>query len=110
MKIKEEHKELLKDLGLKEEDFSLFDNESVTYEYDGEKGIRIYDPYYTTSYNEYIGIDGWSSWSSEKDTFMRDILKGMNEDVLQGEAKSPRPDPEEIAEELSRKFGEKTNK
>ena len=53
MDIKPEHKELLKSLGLKEEDFSLFDGKDVRYEVDEEKGVRIYDPYYTTSYDEY---------------------------------------------------------
>jgi len=109
MEIKEEHKDLLKDLGLKEEDFGLFDGEYVRYEHDEKKGVRIYDPYYATSYNEYIGINGWSAWSTEKDTFMSDILKGVNEDLQKREATSPRPDQEDIAEKLSKKFGKKSD-
>lgn len=109
MEIKEKHKDLLKDLGLKEEDFGLFDGKYVRYEYDEGKGVRIYDPYYTTSYNEYIGINGWSAWNTEKDTFMSDILKGVNEDVQQREAASPRPGQEDIAEKLSKKFGKKAD-
>jgi hypothetical protein len=49
MEIREEHKALLKILGLKEEDFELFDDKFVRYEYDEEKGVRLYDPYYETS-------------------------------------------------------------
>ena len=79
MPVKEEHKSLLKSMGLTEEDFELFDGTHVRYEYDEGKGVRIHDPFYETSYDEYIGIDGWSSWSSEDDTFMHDILKGVHE-------------------------------
>lgn len=74
MKIREDHKRLLKELGLKDEDFGLFDGKFVTYEVDGEKGVRLYDPYYSTSYSEYIDVNGWSAWSSEQDTFMSRIL------------------------------------
>jgi hypothetical protein len=82
MHIKEEHKMLLKSMGLTEEDFDLFDGKHVQYEYDEEKGVRIHDPFYETSYNEYIGIDGWSSWSSENDTFMHNIIKGVPEKAV----------------------------
>ena len=105
MEIKEEHKKFLKDLGLKEEDFEVFDGEYVRYEYDEEKGVRIYDPYYATSYNEYIDSDGWSSWSTENDTFMSDILRGAQIETQRREALSPKPDQEEIAEALQKKFG-----
>ena len=44
MEIKSEHKELLKKLGLKEEDFELFDGKDVRYEVDEKMGARIYDP------------------------------------------------------------------
>ena len=63
MEIKKEHKELLKSLGLNEGDFDVFDGKYVTYEYDEHKGVRLYDPLYRTSYNEYIDVDGWSAWS-----------------------------------------------
>jgi len=66
MKINEQHKALLKKLGLKDEDFDRFDGEFVRYEYHDKKGVRLYDPYYRTSYKEYIDIDGWSAWSQEK--------------------------------------------
>ncbi len=105
MKIQEEHKVLLKRLGLKEEDFERFDGKFVRYEYDEHKGVRIYDPYYKTSYNEYIGIDGWSAWSAENDTFMSDILKGAQEETRRRVADSPKPDQKEIAEALEKKFG-----
>jgi len=108
MEIKEEHKVLLKKLGLKAEDFERFDGKFVRYEYDEEKGVRIYDPYYDTSYNEYIGIDGWSAWSTENDTFMSDILKGAQAETRRREANSPKPDQKEIAEALEKKFGKKT--
>jgi len=81
MEIKDEHKTLLKTLGLKDEDFIRFDGKSVTYEFDWVKGVRLYDPDYETSYNEYIDVEGWSAWSSENDTFMGDILKGAWEEV-----------------------------
>jgi len=107
MEIKEEHKELLKALGLKEEDFELFDGRYVRYEYDRKKGVRIYDPYYATSYNEYIDVDGWSSWSMENDTFMSDILKGAQDEMRRREALSPKPEQGEIEEALKKKFGGK---
>ena len=110
MEVKEEHKALLKSLGLDDEDFERFDGEFVRYEYDEKKGVRIYDPYYETSYNEYIGIDGWSSWSDENDTFMSDILKGAHEEVRQREASSEKADQQEVSEALEKKFSKKTDK
>ncbi|MCP4681939.1 MAG: hypothetical protein GY864_06385 [Desulfobacterales bacterium] len=109
MEIKEEHKALLKKLGLNEEDFKLFDGKYVRYEYDERMGVRIHDPDYTTSYNEYIGIDGWSAWSTENDTFMSDILKGARKEVERREALSPKPDQHEITEALQKKFGKKVS-
>ncbi len=106
MEIKSEHKELLKKLGLKEEDFDLFDGREVRYEVDEEKGIRIYDPYYVTSYDEYIASDGWSSWSSENDTFMSDILRDARTKATEMESKSSRPAEGEITKALKTKFGE----
>jgi hypothetical protein len=106
MEIKSEHKELLKKLGLKEEDFDLFDGREVLYEVDEEKGVRIYDPYYVTSYDEYIASDGWSSWSSENDTFMSDILRDARKKATEMENRSPRPAEREITEALKTKFGE----
>ncbi len=110
MDIKEEHKELLRQLGLTDEDFKKFDGKFVKYEFHGEKGVRIYDPYYQTSYNEYIGIDGWSAWSSENDTFMSDILKGAVEKAKQAEKGSAKPSDQEIAETLGKKFVSKVKK
>lgn len=107
MKIEEDHKILLKELGLKEEDLELFDDKFVRYEYDPEKGVRIYDPYYATSYDEYIDISGWSSWSSENDTFMSDILKPAQEEMYRREAISPKPGQAKIAEFLEKKFAGK---
>ena len=90
------------ELGLKEEDFDLFDGEFVRFEYDESKGVRLYDPYYRTSYGEYIDVDGWSAWSSEKDTFMSRILeKGIDTGK---EGKSP---DDWAAEALQRRFGKK---
>jgi len=106
MEIKSEHKELLKKLGLKEEDFELFDGKEVRYQVDEEKGVRLYDPYYVTSYNEYIASDGWSSWSSENDTFMSDILRDARKKAAEMESMSPRPEEGEITETLKTKFGE----
>ena len=105
MEIKEDHKELLKSLGLKDEDFELFDGRFVSYEYDEEKGVRIYDPYYKTSYDEYIDVDGWSSWSSEEDTFMSDILKEAKEEAMRRERMSLKPSQEDIAKSIQKKFG-----
>jgi len=110
MEVKEEHKALLKKLGLTNEDFALFDGEFVRYEYDEKKGVRIYDPYYSTSYNEYIGIDGWSAWSDENDTFMSDIMKGTHEEVRRKELSNPRANQGKISEALEKKFGKKTDK
>jgi len=109
MEVKEEHKKLLKKLGLTDEDFGRFDGKFVRYEYDEKRGVRIYDPYYETSYNEYIGIDGWSAWSDENDTFMSDILKGAHEEVRQREASSAKTDQQEISKALEKKFGRKTD-
>jgi hypothetical protein len=107
MEIKPEHKPLLIALGLKEEDFARFDGKQVRYEYDEEMGVRIYDPFYRTSYNEYIGIDGWSAWSKEGDTFMTDILKGAREKAFGIQKSASRPTQEEITEALKGKFGER---
>jgi len=107
MRIKEDHKVLLKNIGLSNDDFKLFDGRLVRYEYDEKKGVRIYDPYYNTSYNEYIGIDGWSAWSEENDTFMSNILKmaekkDRGEEINVLEAKQKK-----VSESLKKKFGGK---
>jgi len=107
MDIKEEHKALLKGMGLKEEDFERFDDKFVRYEFEEEKGVRLYDPYYRTSYNEYIDADGWSAWSSEKDTFMSNILKGARRRAQESEKMSPRPSEGEITQALKKRFGKK---
>jgi len=105
MNIDEKHKNLLKDLGLKEEDFSLFDGKTVTYEYDGSKGVRLYDPCYSTSYAEYIDVDGWSSWSTEQDSFTSDILHQAKAEAERREKLSPKPTQEELARSIKVKFG-----
>lgn len=102
MKIKEEHKALLKKMGLREEEFSLFDGEKVSYEFDPEKGVRIYDPYNYTSYKGYIDIDGWSTWSSE-DTFMDDI-KEVLEDKLKESELSSQKKQKIFEEHLKKRF------
>jgi hypothetical protein len=107
MEIKQKHKALLKSMGLKEKDFERFDGQFVRYEFDGEKGVRLYDPLYRTSYNEYIDADGWSSWSSEKDTFMSNILKDARRKAEESEQRSPKPSGEEITQALKTKFGKK---
>lgn len=104
MNIEEEHRKILKAMGLKDEDFPIFDGHEVRYEFDQKKGIRLYDPYYRTSYAEYIDVDGWSAWSSEQDTFMSDIVKPAQEVARQREAISQKPDDEEIADALKKKF------
>lgn len=108
MEIKDKHKALLKGLGLKDEDFDCFDGTFVHYEYNDKRGVRIYDPYYQTSYSEYIGIDGWSAWSTEKDTFMSDILRGAKDKARQKETLSSKPGQGEIEEALRKKFGDKS--
>ena len=105
MNIKKEHRDLLKALGLKDADFEQFDGENVRYEYDQERGVRIYDPYYRTSYDEYMDVDGWSSWSSEQDTFMSDILGAARETMEGREKINPKPTREEIAKSVQDKFG-----
>ena len=107
MEIKEEHKKLLKDLGLKDEDFERFDGASVKYEYDPDKGVRLYDPDYETSYDEYIDVDGWSAWSSEKSTFMGDILKPAWKEVERRKKLSRELSREEFEQSLEKKFGTK---
>jgi hypothetical protein len=107
MEIEQEHKALLKGMGLKEEDFEHFDGQFVRYEFDKEKGVRLYDPYYRTSYDEYIDADGWSAWSSEKDTFMSNILKDARKKAEESEKISPKPTEEEITRSLQKRFGEK---
>jgi len=105
MHINEKHKKLLMELGLKEEDFTLFDGKTVTYEFDGSKGVRIYDPYYSTSYKEYIDVDGWSSWSTEQDSFTSDILHEAKAEAERREKLSPKPTQEELAHSIKMKFG-----
>jgi hypothetical protein len=105
MNIDEKHKNLLIALGLKEEDFNLFDGTTVTYEYDGSKGVRLYDPYYSTSYSEYIDVDGWSSWSTEQDSFTSDILNQAKAEAERREKLSPKPTQEEISQSIKVKFG-----
>ena len=109
MYVKEEHKPLLKQLGLKDEDFERFDGEFVRYEYDDQKGARIYDPYYETSYDEYIGIDGWSAWSAENDTFMSEVLKKTHEQIRTTLSDRPKTSNEEITEALQKKFSKKAS-
>jgi hypothetical protein len=110
MEVKEEHKDLLRILGLGDDDFPLFDGKFVRYEFDEKRGVRIYDPYYTTSYNEYIGIDGWSAWSDENDTFMSDILKSAHKEVERKAGHAARPTDQEISGALQKKFGKTPNK
>jgi hypothetical protein len=105
MNIDEKHKELLKTMRIKEEDFILFDGSTVTYEFDEKKGVRIYDPYYSTSYSEYIDVDGWSSWSTEQDSFTSDILREAKAEAERREKLSPKPTQEELAHSIKVKFG-----
>jgi len=105
MNIDEKHKELLKTMRIKEEDFILFDGRTVTYEFDAKKGVRIYDPYYSTSYSEYIDVDGWSSWSTEQDSFTSDILREAKAEAERREKLSPKPTQEELAHSIKVKFG-----
>jgi hypothetical protein len=107
MEIKDQHKKLLKSLGLKEEDFERFDGTSVSYEFDSVKGVRLYDPDYETSYDEYIDVDGWSAWSSEQNTFMEDILKPTWEEVERREKMERKSSQEEFEHSLEKKFGKK---
>jgi hypothetical protein len=104
MKIFDEHKNLLASLGLSERDFACFDGKWVRYEFDEKRGVRIYDPYYKTSYDEYIGIDGWSAWSSEKDTFMSDVIRAAGGSLAGRNSPDGRPTAEEISEALRKKF------
>jgi hypothetical protein len=105
MNIDETHKKFLIALGLKEEDFNLFDGKTVTYEFDGSKGVRIYDPYYSTSYKEYIDVDGWSSWSTEQDSFISNILHEAKAEAERREKLSPKPTQEELTHSIKVKFG-----
>jgi hypothetical protein len=105
MHINEKHKKLLMELGLKEEDFILFDGETVTYAFDEKKGVRLYDPYYSTSYTEYIDVDGWGSWSTEQDSFTSDILHEAKAEAERREKLSPKPTQEDLAHSISVKFG-----
>ena len=109
MHVKEEHKGLLKTLGLVDKDFECFDGKFVRYEYDEKRGVRIYDPYYATSYNEYIGIDGWSAWSDENDTFMSDMLKGAHEEVRRKKETCAKADQKDVSKALKKKFVRKPN-
>ena len=104
MEIQEEHKPLLRKLGLGDDDFVKFDGKFVRYEFDEQQGVRLYDPYYRTSYGEYIDIEGWSSWSHENDTFMSDILKGVHEKVQRIAAKHERVQVD-VEGALKNKFG-----
>ncbi|MBN2124302.1 MAG: hypothetical protein JW821_08410 [Deltaproteobacteria bacterium] len=109
MDIEKKHRDLLKGMGLKEEDFALFDGKTVTCDFDDRRGVRLYDPFYSTSYNEYIGVDGWSAWTSEGDTFMTGILKGVREKTDRAKQSVARPTPEQLGEALMKRFGEETD-
>lgn len=109
MEISDEHKGLLRALGLTEKDFARFDARWVRYEFDEERGVRIFDPHYRTSYNEYIGIDGWSAWSSENDTFMSDVIKAAGGSLAGEPGPESPPDREEIADALRKKFAPRKN-
>lgn len=104
MDIKEEHKQIMREMGLRDEDFKLFDGKFVRYEYDERRGIRIYDPYYRTSYSEYIDVDGWSAWSSERDTFMSDIIEDARRVAQQRVEESGGTPSSKIIEQLKEKF------
>jgi len=104
MEIDRAHRALLKGMGLTEEDFTRFDEKFVRYEFDAEKGVRLYDPYYMTSYNEYIGIDGWSAWSSENDTFQSDILKRSRERLEKEKRERTGRDNADVSDALRKKF------
>jgi len=106
MNVEERHEKLLLAMGIKEEDFRLFDGKTVTYEFDEKKGVRLYDPYYHTSYSEYIDVDGWSSWSTEQDSFTSDILNQAKAEAERREKLSPKPTQEDISASLKGKFGE----
>jgi hypothetical protein len=104
MDIPESHKELLRRLGVGDEDFDLFDGVKVGYEFDPEKGVRLYDPAYRTSYDGYIEVEGWSAWSSEDDRFMEELFpQGLPERAPDEETTVS---PEE-AERLVKEFREK---
>jgi len=105
MEIKEEHRKLLLDMGLKEEDFELFDGKNVSYEYDDRMGVRLYDPDCRTSYPEYIDVDGWSSWSSEQIDFEKNIIPPAREEANRRAGESLKPTQEELADAMKKKFG-----
>ncbi len=105
MEIQEEHRHLLLKLGLKERDFKLFDGRHVTYEFQEGKGVRLYDPYYQTSYEEYIGLDGWSAWSSEEDRFISRVVTAARRKV-EAEEKT-KTGREELVKALEKKFSKK---
>jgi hypothetical protein len=102
MDIKDEHKMLLLKLGLKEDDFKLFNGKHVTFEFQEDKGVRLYDPYYQTSYSEYIGVDGWSAWSSEADTFISQVFTAAKQAAERRE--KMKPSQEEFGSALEKKF------
>jgi len=104
MIIEDKHKKLLLAMGIQEEDFRLFDGKTVTYEFDEKKGVRLYDPYYHTSYPEYIDVDGWSSWSTEQDSFTSDILHEAKAEAERRAKLSPKPTQEELSASLKGKF------
>ena len=107
MEIKGEHKKLLLDLGLTQEDFKLFNGKDISYEYDEEKGVRLYDPNYQTSYPEYIDIEGWSSWSSEQIAFERNILPPAQAEAKRRAETSPKPTEGDLKEAFEKKFRNK---
>ena len=104
MNINDEHRRLLLQLGLRAEDLSLFDGKEVRYEFDPDKGVRIFDPHYKTSYPEYIDVDGWSAWSSEQDTFQGTILKETLPEAERRAKTDPKPSPEEIEAVMNKRF------
>jgi hypothetical protein len=63
--------------------------------------------HYRTSYNEYIGLDGWSGWSTETDTFISEVFEAAKAEAEKREKISRGKSGEELAQALEKKFGKK---
>jgi hypothetical protein len=50
-------------------------------------------------------VDGWSSWSTEHDTFTSDILHEAKAEAQRREKLSPEPTQEDLVDSLKGRFG-----
>ena len=74
--MEEKHKELLRTIGVLEEEFELFDGRNLKYEYDPQKGVRLYDPFTETSTEPLCGYRWMDFLERRRGRFHGDSFPG----------------------------------